>query len=141
MDGLSYKPNPVNRWTSYGSTNTSDWLEVDFGEAREVSRAEIYIFDDCGGVQAPASYTVQYFANGEWHDAFDQVKSPSTPIGGAINTVAFQQGQHLEGSRCLHAQWQSAQRRDGTGAVEEVARARRALARRDAVEAYGWRTR
>ena len=86
---IIYKPTPVNRWTSYGSPNPSDWLEVDFGEAKEVSRAEIYIFDDHGGVQAPASYSVQYFTEGEWRDAASQTKSPATPIGGAMNTVTF----------------------------------------------------
>jgi hypothetical protein len=90
IDGrIIYKTNPVNRWTSYGSTNLSDWLEVDFGEPREVSRAELYIFDDRGGVQAPANYIVQYFANNEWRDAANQVKSPVTPAGGAMNTVTF----------------------------------------------------
>jgi len=90
IDGrIIYKTNPVNRWTSYGSTNTSDWLEVDFGEAKEVSRAELYLFDDRGGVQAPASYTVQYFADGEWRDAANQIKSPAAPLGGAMNTVTF----------------------------------------------------
>ena len=86
---IIYKTNPVNRWTSYGSTNVSDWLEVDFGESKDVSRAEIYIFDDRGGVQAPASYTVQYFADGEWRDAANQTKSPAAPLGGAMNTVTF----------------------------------------------------
>ena len=90
IDGrIIYKTSPVNRWTSYGSTNATDWLEVDFGEAKEMSRAELYIFDDRGGVQSPADYRVQYFANGEWRNAANQSKSPATPIGGAMNTVTF----------------------------------------------------
>jgi hypothetical protein len=79
----------MNRWTSYGSSNPSDWLEVDFGEAKEVSRAELYLYDDRGGVQPPASYAVQYFLDDEWRDAANQSKSPATPIGGAMNTVTF----------------------------------------------------
>jgi hypothetical protein len=90
IDGrVNYKPNPVNRWTSYGSTNSSDWLEVDFGSPKEVSRAEIYLYDDRGGVQAPTSYAVQYFADGGWHDVTNPVKSPATPAGGAVNTISF----------------------------------------------------
>ena len=90
IDGrIIYKPNPVNRWTSYGSTNASDWLEVDFGEPKEVSRAEIYLYDDRGGVQPPASYTVQYFSDGEWREAANQTKSRAAPTGSAINTVTF----------------------------------------------------
>ena len=86
---IIYKTNPVNRWTSYGSPDATDWLEIDFGEAQEVSRAGLYIFDDHGGVQAPADYTVQYFSNGEWQEARNQLKSPAIPTGGALNTVAF----------------------------------------------------
>jgi len=92
IDGrIIYKPNPVNRWTSYGSTNASDWLEVDFGEPKEVSRAEIYLYDDRGGVQPPVSYTVQYFAMGDWRDAPNQSKSPARPTGSSMNTVTFTQ--------------------------------------------------
>lgn len=90
IDGrIMYKPTPVNRWTSYGSPNSNDWLEIEFVEPKEVSRAELYIFDDRGGVQAPANYVVQYFTDGEWRDAADQVKSPATPTGGTVNTVTF----------------------------------------------------
>ncbi|MBK7999887.1 MAG: hypothetical protein IPK15_14520, partial [Verrucomicrobia bacterium] len=56
---------------------------------KEVSRAELYIFDDRGGVQAPADYTVQYFADGQWRDAANQVKAPATPTGGSMNTIKF----------------------------------------------------
>ncbi len=90
IDGrIIYKTNPVNRWTSYGSPNPSDWLEVDFGAPKEVSRAELYIFDDRGGVQAPTNYVVQYFADGEWRDAASQLRSPAVPAGGTMNTVTF----------------------------------------------------
>ncbi|MEP6757019.1 MAG: glycosyl hydrolase family 65 protein [Chthonomonadales bacterium] len=90
IDGkVNFKPNPVNRWTSYGSPNKTDWCEVDFGLPREVGRAELYIYDDHGGVQPPESYSIQYFANGEWRDAANQLKSPPSPAGSAVNTVKF----------------------------------------------------
>ena len=47
------------------------------------------IYDDHGGVQPPSSYTVQYFAEGQWRDTKNQVKTPPTPIGSAVNTVTF----------------------------------------------------
>ena len=86
---VNYRPTPVNRWTSYGSRSATDWLEIDFGAPKEVGRVEISLYDDHGGVQPPARYTVQYFAEGQWRDANGQVKSPVTPTGSAVNTVTF----------------------------------------------------
>ncbi|MGN6642586.1 MAG: MGH1-like glycoside hydrolase domain-containing protein, partial [Verrucomicrobiota bacterium] len=70
-----YRPTPVNRWTSYGSTNATDWLEIDFGESKEIGRIELCLYDDRGGVQPPASYTVQSWTGSEWSDIPDQVKN------------------------------------------------------------------
>ncbi len=86
-----YRPNPVNRWTSYGSTNSTDWLEVDFGEPREIGRIELCLYDDHGGVQPPAAYTVQSWTGSEWSDLPDQVRTPARPAGSAVNTVTFPQ--------------------------------------------------
>jgi hypothetical protein len=91
IDGrINFNPTPMNRWTSYGSTNASDWLEIDFGSPTQVGRAELHIYDDGGGVQAPASYAVQYFAEGSWREPLTQLKSPASPAGGAMNTVSFE---------------------------------------------------
>lgn len=86
---MNYRPTPVNRWTSYGSKSASDWLEIDFGTPKEVGRVELSIYDDHGGVQPPASYTIQYFTDGQWRDCDRQVKSPTTPVGSAVNSVTF----------------------------------------------------
>lgn len=84
-----YQPNPVNRWTSYGSTNATDWLEVDFGEAKEVGRVELCLYDDRGGVQPPAAYAVQFWTGSEWREVSDPIKIPAEPVGSAVNTVTF----------------------------------------------------
>jgi hypothetical protein len=86
---MSYSPSPHNRWTSFGSPDTSDWLEIDFGAKKKVGRFELALYDDCGGVQAPASYTVQTWYGAKWQDAADQRKSPAIPVGGQINEVRF----------------------------------------------------
>ncbi|MEI7900501.1 MAG: discoidin domain-containing protein [bacterium] len=86
---IVYRPTPVNRWTSYGSTNASDWLEVDFGEPRKIGRVEVCLYDDHGGVQPPASYTVQFWTGSEWHGVPDPVQVPVKPAGSAVNTVTF----------------------------------------------------
>jgi hypothetical protein len=89
-DGIiSLRPTPHNRWTSYESPNATDWLEVDLGQAKDVGRVELYIYDDGGGVQAPASYTVQSWDGSSWKDIAGQKKSPELPAGGAKNTVTF----------------------------------------------------
>jgi hypothetical protein len=85
----NYRPNPVNRWTSYGSTNATDWLEIDFGEPKEIGRVELCLYDDRGGVQPPASYTIQSWTGNEWREVPDQVRTPSRPVGSAVNTVTF----------------------------------------------------
>ncbi len=86
---VNYRPTPVNRWTSYGSKSLTDWLEIDFGAPKEVGRVELALYDDHGGVQPPAGYTVQYLMDGQWRDAERQVKSPAVPTGSAVNTVIF----------------------------------------------------
>ena len=92
IDGkVNYKPTPVNRWTSYGSPSKTDWLEVNFGMPKQVSRAELYIYDDHGGVQPPESFSVQYLAEAEWHTVTNLVKSPQTPVGSALNSATFTQ--------------------------------------------------
>ena len=84
-----YLPVPVNRWTCYGSTTPSDWLEIDFGAAKEFSRLEIGFFDDRGGVQAPESYSVEYFDGKEWKAATGQKRTPEKAAGGSMNAVRF----------------------------------------------------
>jgi hypothetical protein len=86
---IVYRPSPVNRWTSYGSPTATDWLEVDFGEPREFSRIELCLYDDHGGVQPPAAYTIQSWTGSDWRDVSDQIKTPDKPAGSAVNTVVF----------------------------------------------------
>jgi hypothetical protein len=92
IDGkYNFKPNPVNRWTSYGSPAASDWLEVDFGKPTAVGRVELHIYDDRGGVQPPESYTVEVLRDGAWLPVEKPVKTPEKPTGSARNSVTFPQ--------------------------------------------------
>lgn len=86
---ISFNPTPHNRWTCFESPNTSDWLEVDLGEKKRVGRVELHIYDDRGGVQAPAGYIVQFWDGTAWLDALNQKKNPTEPAGGIVNTVTF----------------------------------------------------
>lgn len=86
---IVFTPTPANRWTSYESTTPTDWLEVDFGSPKDVGRVELYLYDDRGGVQAPADYAVEYNVGTEWRRVSNAQRQPSQPTGGARNTVHF----------------------------------------------------
>jgi hypothetical protein len=86
---IVFTPEPRNRWTCFGSKNKSDWLELDFGGEKRVGRVSLYIYDDRGGVQAPAAYTVQYWDGAAFVDCVGQMKNPKRPAGGRVNEVTF----------------------------------------------------
>src|SRR5205807_1569193 len=65
----NFNPEPRNRWTSYESPNAADWVEIDFGAVKEVGRVELAVYDDGGGVRAPAAYNVQWWDGDTWRDA------------------------------------------------------------------------
>jgi hypothetical protein len=86
---ISYRPNPHNRWTSYESPNASDWLSIDFGVSKTISRIELHIYDDRGGVQPPMKFQVQYLQGETWVDVAEQQTTPPEPRGGTMNSVRF----------------------------------------------------
>jgi hypothetical protein len=89
-DGIiQTQANPRNRWTAYESPNARDWLEIDFGQEREISRMELVLYDDRGGVRAPAGYRVEHWTGSEWKEVGDAVQVPAIPAGNEINTVSF----------------------------------------------------
>ena len=90
-DGRSvFAASPHNRWTCYESPNTSDWLEVDFGKAETVSRVELLIYDDGGGVQAPKAITIEWFDGTRWKPVDLKRANPEKPTGGISNSLLFQ---------------------------------------------------
>lgn len=89
-DGVvQFSPTPRNRWTAYGSPNKSDWLQIDFGSPKKIGRVVLDLYDDGGGVQAPAEYNLQLWDGNSWKDIRDQKKSPRLPTGGQANTTTF----------------------------------------------------
>jgi len=79
----------MNRWTSYESPDDADWLEVDFGEPKEVGRAVLHLYDDRGGVQPPADYAVQVWSGQAWREVQVASRIPEKPTGSMANTVTF----------------------------------------------------
>ncbi len=78
-----------DRWTAYRSPNRSDWLQVDFGEAKRVGSVELYLYGDGGGIAAPHDYHVEVWSDGAWHTAAERSRSPAQPMAWAQNTVVL----------------------------------------------------
>jgi len=84
-----FDPNPMNRWTSYESSQASDWLEFDLGEPKTFSRLELAIYDDRGGVQAPESFAIEVWSDGKWMAVEDETHRPLKPTGSQWNEAQF----------------------------------------------------
>jgi hypothetical protein len=84
-----YHTSPANRWTTVGSPNASDSIEVDFGVPRPVDEVKLYFLDDGEGVTAPAAYVLEAWADGEWREIPNQQRRPVQPEGHRANVVAF----------------------------------------------------
>lgn len=87
---VSFGPTPHNRWTAFESPNATDWLELDFGAPKEFNRVELAIYDDRGGVLAPAKYEVEVWDGKAWRPVVGAKKSPEKPTGGQFNEVRFE---------------------------------------------------
>jgi hypothetical protein len=65
-----YLKHPPNRWTSEGSPNRTDWIEVDLGTEREVHTVKLYVLDDRelaeSKLRAPQSIEMQYWNGTSW---------------------------------------------------------------------------
>jgi F5/8 type C domain/Trehalase len=67
IDGrIWYFPEITNRWSTEGSTSANDWFLVDFGQVRELSDLNIYLFTDDKKFALPDDFTIEFFADNEW---------------------------------------------------------------------------
>jgi len=90
IDGkIIFEATPVNRWTSYGSPNPNDTLELEFENPTKIGRAVLHIYDDRGGVQAPSDYVIEGWIDGKWKALFNQEKFPPEPTGNMANVLKF----------------------------------------------------
>lgn len=86
---INFDPTPHNRWTSYESPAESDWLQIDFGQPKEVARVELHIYDDRGGVQPPKSFVIESWTGTAWQPVANPAATPTKPTGGIANSVRF----------------------------------------------------
>ncbi|MDX8033336.1 discoidin domain-containing protein [Lentzea sp. BCCO 10_0856] len=82
---------PGTRWTSYGSPNAADWLEVDLGAPAPISDLRVTFYDDGGGVRVPTTFDLRYRApDGQWRDIPGQQRTPAQPVARQVNRVLVQ---------------------------------------------------
>lgn len=87
---ISYtNDSPCDRWTTWAKPGP-DWIQLDFSSSVNFNQAKLYIYNDNGGVQPPASYTIQYWddAGSEWVEVQQPTYSPSTPAA-ELNVADF----------------------------------------------------
>jgi hypothetical protein len=90
VDGnIWYDDAPPNRWTSTGSGNAADTVEVDFGVPRPVERVTLYFLDDGAGIRPPARFALERWRDGAWEEVPGQRRAPEVPEGRRANTVTF----------------------------------------------------
>jgi len=90
IDGfIRYDAMPDDRWTNAGSTNATDYLGLDFGQARPINEVKIYTYDDGQDLRAPQNINVVYLSGTTWKSVPGQVNAPATPAANAANEVTF----------------------------------------------------
>lgn len=83
-----YHRDPPNRWTCEGSPNEMDWVEIDFGKAREVDTVKLYFLDDGQGVVPPTDFTIfTWKFTPIWDSNNDEVRVLQTPTGHRANVI------------------------------------------------------
>jgi hypothetical protein len=61
-----YFPEISNRWTTFGSTSSSDWYALDFGKPEEISSVNVSFFADDTTFFVPESIRVEYDNGSGW---------------------------------------------------------------------------
>jgi hypothetical protein len=84
-----YLTQPANRWTTEGSPNKADTLELQFGAARPIESVKLYFLEDATTIKPPASYTFEYWKDGAWQSVTNEKRIPELPEGRRPNTVTF----------------------------------------------------
>ena len=91
IDGrIWFFPEITNRWTTSGSTSSSDWYALDFGQPREISTITIYPVAYDTTFKAPENFLVEYFSNSIWIPAKVTNQQPEKPIGNTVNTLKLE---------------------------------------------------
>jgi hypothetical protein len=67
IDGrVWYFPEISNRWTTIGSSHSSDWYAIDFGKQEEISSVKVSLFADGNTFFVPDSIRIEYDSGDGW---------------------------------------------------------------------------
>lgn len=83
--GSNDRGHPV--YGNWDNPGTTQWVQYDFAQAKTLSKAEVYWFDDDQGIDLPASCSFQYWNGSAWVN----VGSPSGlgVLGNQFNVTTF----------------------------------------------------
>jgi hypothetical protein len=79
-----------NGWTTVGSPNDEDWLELRLEGVRTVAMLDLYLLGGRAGLAAPASYRISYQNGTGWHEAVVRLRLPDVPTAWARNRVTIE---------------------------------------------------
>lgn len=90
IDGrIWYFPEIRNRWSTLGSTSSTDWFAIDFGKPRMISSVKIYPFMDGKTFDAPDDVSLEYQNEDAWIPVKVTERFPARPKGNTVNSVSF----------------------------------------------------
>lgn len=84
---IAYTRYSHNRWSAHGSSDSSDWLEVELAAPARIGRVELHFVADGRGLAPPRSATVEYWDGRVWRPAEVLRQVPQQPEGSALNTI------------------------------------------------------
>ena len=113
--GIFYHEVPTTRWTTEGSPNDEDWIQVDFGGPQTVEQVKLYFLDDEEDIAPPSSYHIDVLRDGVWTPADVRSRIPGEPTGRQANTVTIGPAE-VEGVRVTFAHSKGA--RTGLAEIE-----------------------
>ncbi len=90
IDGkIWYFPEISNYWSTRGSTSITDWYALNFGESRNISGINLYLYADEKEFALPDAFTIEYHSNGKWQAISSKKMNPENLIAGTVNEIAF----------------------------------------------------
>lgn len=79
-----------NRWTTFGSTAKSDWIQIDYGTPKDISTIKIYPIVDGRTFFTPDAVRIEAFINNEWKPLKIVSTNPQTFTGNRPNEFRFE---------------------------------------------------
>jgi hypothetical protein len=90
IDGrVWYFPEITNRWSTYGSSTSTNWYELDLGKVCHISSAKLCFYEDDKIYNKPDGYDVEYWNGKQWKKVKEESRFPASPVGSTANTEKF----------------------------------------------------